>query len=602
MKTLYPNRLQEYLAKRRMRRGFFFLSWIVVIACSTLIKPQQAGAVAYSATVFSDQSPWTAIDGSYSTQGDGSFSISIPNFSIPANAVVSSVQVHIHWRGTKRYAFHITNNAGTDQDAPSTPCSPTPASGVTFGTTTCTWTTGSNGFTYASTVANLNGNFDLRGIRFTGTSNTADIDAISVEVTADLPEVLNLYSVNLDLPGQPSTFRAYWENQYYGFDDSTIKHMYFFPYNQVTGCYTSLGDLCEEAVYSEVPGVSGTSATGSGALTFNYAYMKNGSFTGAILVSDSDTCDIHEIYINADCDDHIKIARKRFTIGSYESIPLTDSRIASTVFSNGGGSSGSYLATDKKTYYTGEPVYLKWRFDVGSLVQSQVRVYSGSGNVLAATFTSSGDLLENTMHAAAIFYPQPGEYQPFIRVCVGDCSTTFVNIYIGGGHTADFSKAITVISRPVSGGLEEGAPGASSPDDVLLECTNNGIFGLTSESFFVAFGDNSNLFYKGINGLINQGIDAAMWISRNTMCAFERSPLISNISDIIAPEEGTYTLPTSVLGLDIDRSRLFGQTTFVIDYSDDDETERLGTVISTTFLAVCVMWFTLNGIFGKRHG
>lgn len=217
------------------------VGWLTV---AMLIPPNAYAEEITSPLIYSDQSPIDAIDASYSVLGDSSALYSMPPLGLPSGVTVTAVSLDIYWRGDDRYAIHVANLAGADQDAPSSPCSPTPNNPSTVTLTTCTWTEGMNGYGWISA---LNDNLAFRFIRFSGTGNSADVDAIGVRVTYEIdPEVALTYSgSSTRAVGDSVEFTATWQYQ-----DSSITYGYFYE------------DLTEDDFILRIP-LFPTGSTGS---------------------------------------------------------------------------------------------------------------------------------------------------------------------------------------------------------------------------------------------------------------------------------------------------------------------------------------------------
>lgn len=613
-----PNRLQSLLAKRRTRRAVFFLSWIIAIAASTILSPHTFAAVLYENTI--GGADFQAPDGTTGLNTSTNFKLGTGLTGTMTSFYVTNKRSGSDSSGNIM-KLQILCFADATYTTSISACSynyftfgPNTYADGTFGTCDSI-ATGSSGGAYAERSCTNFQTFTFDPsryyvLRLQGGGSAADmfvetnpggtLPVYRIEGENDI-ELLNLSGTGEILPFDPVTLQLRW-NGVFAYPDF-MTYAWFFPYNQVEGCYGAIGELCAEAVYTPIPVTN--NATGSGTLTFTYPYAKNGSFTGAMLISNDPYCDLNKIYLDSACDDNIFIERAEVNIGSYRALSMTDPKIANTVFSNGGGGSGAYLVTNKQTYYTGEPVYLKWKADLGGLTISSIKIYTGSGTDVAATLTSAADLDVDNFHAAQIHYSQSGQYQPFIRACVGDCSTTWQDIYIGGGTAPDFERVLTVIDREVDDGVEEGViPGVGIIDDSSgtgSTCSTRGVFGLQAASFYVAFASDGNVFYKGIQVLLNKAVDAVMWISGNVMCVFEAAPLISNVADVVAPAAGTYQLPTEIFHVEIDPMEVFGASSYVVAYNTDTETGKLGQVLSGGLFAWLTALFILKGIFGRRR-
>lgn len=165
----------------------------------------------------------SAIDETFQHMADGSVLFQIPSMGIDPLAIPVSLKVNINWKGVDSYVFHVANWAATDQGFS---CTRTAPSTTVVNEQTCTHA--ASGF--LDTVSNYNGNLAIRVIRFSGTGNSADIDAISVQLTydnsamedADLTvQTFGPYSLN-----QTIAFLAEWANL-------TFDARYLFFYEDV---------------------------------------------------------------------------------------------------------------------------------------------------------------------------------------------------------------------------------------------------------------------------------------------------------------------------------------------------------------------------------
>ncbi len=594
IKDFYPqNRLQEFLNNRFVRLSWITFFWVIAFVFSFIfsVGTSEAASVAIirvDETVNPSAGYVDGVGTIHTTPPQDTFKrFTMEQGNIPLQAVITKIEAKWVSKGSNSYNIKPTNRTNGFGDitplAPS--CSGTPASATVYTTRTCDWTSAS-----ALTIDFLNNKLGITMTR-NNSASTINVDAIYLEVTYYVPLQLEILTSPI-YPNTEINMRVSWNNNFF-FPDQ-VKYAYFLPYGRhyTTGCD---GECVGSNEFGKTV-VNGSAQpdglTGSGSINFTYSYPYVGSFTGSIVLSSN--CNITQLNEDdgmGDCD-ALK-ADAIVTVGGFSM--LTPSQVALSVDSwNNGGSTGSntgnYLATNKRVYQISEPVYLKWRYNIGGLIVSSVKIFNDIGGDLVATVTASEDITQDEEHYANIFYDISGQYNPYIRICVGDCSTIFYDMYIGGDSQRNPSYSITVLDSLYQVGASIGGG----------DCTTTGIFGMDPEYFRVSFGENSNIFYQGVNELINKSIQSLLWIGGETMCVLENAPMLGIIDDIISPQAGTYNLPTSIMGNDINPSQVFGDDSFLIEYSSDAGITPLANLIKNSVLIFVIGFFILKNIFPKK--
>jgi len=598
---------------RRLRLSIFFVSSITAIVASTFMDPMVAYAESFvSSPVYTVTVNGTAVDGVFDVlNGNGGSNYwDMPSLNIPTAATVTGVTLQVHWKGQHQFAFHVQNLAHADQDSPTTPCSITAASSTVVNTSSCTWASGSNGWSFISNVTNLNSNLAWRAVRFSGSNRIASVDAISVIVHYTLPSTFTVTKNTADpiLPGQSVSYTIDWD-YVFEFPDQP-KYGYFFPYGKSDDNYCDAApnfDDCNAEVVKLFE-LQRMPLGGSGSYTFTYAYPRPGSFSGTVIFSSD--CPWHAAGtgvergdLQSDIDNSC-YQRHADVVTSISSVELLDPSEVTTSgrsWTNGGGSTtGSYLASDKRQYEIGEPVYLHWYFNTSGVPVNKVELYSGSGTELLATYTASGMILEDTSYYARIYYSTAGVYHPSIRLCFDSgCSSFPYRFYLGGISSPDPANGIQIVNTIYGG---QGGSGVSSQF-----CSNTGLFGLEPSSFALQFaGTGSNSIVQGLEDVSNKGIGAIFWLSANMFCYVQTAPIISDIRSIIAPAPGTYTFPDEWFcvpgfGCAIEENP-FPYDSFVIEYNETPAAHTFWSAALPLFVGVELLYIVINGIFGKsRH-
>lgn len=609
MNNFFPyNRLQKYLLLRK-RRMFFvtFVAPLAAICCSTLFLssahaadsgPLYLGSVIQQGAYVQGGNALGAPDGTGATSLTSTSPIRLGwNATTVAGTITgSTLTLRVRSNGTMQ--IHILDSGLSNQCTLSTinPASNTVYNDIVVNTTSCAFISAANMaagnivLSYSRNAGSFDSGIDSAHITFYGSGTDGTYFRLA-NTTGNI------------FPSQSANFHVSWQGKFAYPDQAQFG--YFFPFvgsgHAMVGC--SISGTCSTTKNYVVKLFENTAIpdglTASGTYNFAIQYPNVGTYTGSVLFSSNCAwsgtggLDLQGDIFSL-C--HYEQAFATVTVGSFQA--LTSNTVNNVVknWTNGGGtSSGAYLASDKQQYERGEPVYLRWYFNMGSLAVSSVKLYSGSGTQLLNTFTGTASTLNNTNYYAKIFYQNSGTYQPRIRVCVGDCSTIYRDIYIGGGTVADASKAIIVLQSVLAEGV--GAQGF---------CTDQGVFGLSQSNFKLSFtSTGSNVVVQGIEDVANRGLGAFYWLAANSFCVLDHAPIISMFHNIVAPASGTYTMPTQWFCIPIVgcayNGNPFPDSTYAVSYNETSQAKTIWAILLPLMYTMYLLRLFLHSVFPHHN-
>jgi len=588
---MFPENQMQRRVRSRFRGVVFFMSVCVFTLVVSMLDTDTAFAAAIKTVRSTNQSV------AY-TDGITSNPTSIANYAysgaqIPISAIISKIELKITATGSVNGTFRLRQNGGGYQMGGISACSRNWTSSVF--TQTCDWTAST-----WLTLSRLNSASFWIEYTNTGDGNVSRIyiDSVYLEVTYGFGETTEIQQVSTAIiPNQSSNFKLAWSNYLESNTFNGFYNAYYFPSgrvnagvcdgldsvknkygNQTTECELEYIPLWENRLIN-----NSTFFSGSGTFPFSFTYPVAGSFTGAIVLT-SFGCTMQDIDSNEVCTS--SIVKKGLVVSNYELTTAFSAENVVTTWVNGGQSgSGFYFVSDKQNYTIGEPVRLKWRYTLSPLIVSKAYLYRYIGDTSPILFDGVGLDEVDVFHYATLYYSLPNTYQPFVRVCVGDCSTTWRDMYLGALEIPQARYALYVANQIFSSNQ--------------VNCSARGVFGLDSSMFLLSFGTGSNILVSGAEIVANKGIQSFVWLASNLLCVLDETPLVSDIKSVVNPDSGEVLItPEKIWGYSI--TGLIPVQNFTITYNTTENATKLWDALVNILIFFALFFFILDGIFGRK--
>lgn len=266
--------------------------------------------------------------------------------------------------------------------------------------------------------------------------------------------------------------------------------------------------------------------------------------------------------------------------------------------------SGAYFASDKNVYQRGEPVKLRWQFDVGFTV-NKVELYTDVGSPLLRTFSGSTDITEDKNHYTTITYIATGEYDPYIRICSTSCSQ-FRIVHLGGTDNPSPYYKIIITEKPSSIYINSGGTILGTFSGTGGRINAAGIFQFDVMNF-TGFGPTGNVFIDAGQSVLVVAIQAGIWVAEKLWSLLSVSAFYTWLLEILHPVSGaTYVIPSNIVCFSssncIAAPAGVAGTQFTVHYANYPNSGNITKVIQALFSIALIMWVASHFMFHKKNG
>jgi hypothetical protein len=129
--------------------------------------------------------------------------------------------------------------------------------------------------------------------------------------------------------------------------------------------------------------------------------------------------------------------------------------------------------------------------------------------------------------------------------------------------------------------------------------TGRGIFGLSPSTFYIPLSSDVPFYIKPFIIIANNALSSVIWIAGALFSLIESAPIFSLLQNVFVPDEGIYTMPTSLFGRPVSLSQ-FG-TTFTVDYPPASGNNAAYVFLAQAIVMLSFFWYAFHRLFPEHH-